>query len=192
MNQKLRPVENYLPLIGTNWVFANLVTAADGSTTSGNDSTALSSLRDRSRFHELRRVADAILIGGNTARTAPYAKTSKPLFVLTRSKELPAQVAINDKARLLNLEPTTALQAIFATGAARILVEGGPGLLKALLSADLLDSLFLTVTNATPNQNQINHAELISMLHRSGLEKVSEENFSQEVFYIFSKTITRQ
>lgn len=192
MNQELKPVENYLPPVGDNWVFANLVTATDGSTTFGTDSTALSSPRDRSRFHDLRALADAIFIGGNTARTAPYAKTSKPLFVLTRSNDLPSQVAINEKARALNLEPKAALESIFTTGAARILVEGGPGLLKALLTADLLDSFFLTVTIATPNQNQINLEELIAILHRNGLERVSEENFSQEDFYIFSKTITRQ
>lgn len=192
MNQELKPVENYLPPVGDKWVFANLVSGADGSTRFGNDSTALSSPRDRSRFHELRALADAIFIGGNTARTAPYTKTSKPLFVLTRSIDLPSQVEINDKARALNLEPTAALQSIFKTGVARILVEGGPGLLTALLTADLLDSLFLTVTNATPNQNQIDLKELMATLLQNGLVKVSAENFSQEDFYIFSKTIIKQ
>jgi riboflavin biosynthesis pyrimidine reductase len=192
VNQGLKSIGNYLPPVGENWVFANLVAAADGSTTFGVDSTALSSPRDRSRFHELRALADSILIGGNTARTAPYAKTSKPLFVLTRSNRLPTPVSMNVKARALNLEPAGALEVIYNTGAARILMEGGPGLLKELLTADLLDCLFLTITNATPNQNQINLKELIATLHRSRLIKVSEENFLQEDFYIFSKTIARQ
>ena len=73
-------------------VLANLVLGSDGSTTLDGSSKALSSASDRKRFHELRTLASAILIGGNTARTEPYASTPVPLVVVTRSGEIPESV----------------------------------------------------------------------------------------------------
>ena len=89
-------------------VLANSVLGSDGSTTLDCSSKALSSASDRKRFHELRALASVILIGGNTARTEPYASTPVPLVVITRSGEIPESVRSNPKARIWELDPVSA------------------------------------------------------------------------------------
>ena len=91
-------------------VLANLVLGSDGSTSLDGSSKSLSSTEDRRRFHELRTRASAILIGGNTARTEPYATTPVPLVVITRSGNIPESVRGNPKAQIWELDPVSAIE----------------------------------------------------------------------------------
>ena len=70
-------------------IIANLILGRDGGTSIRGRSAPLSSSSDRKRFHELRAMSDAIVIGGETARCEPYGKTPVPLIVVTRSQEVP-------------------------------------------------------------------------------------------------------
>ncbi|MEN9325122.1 MAG: hypothetical protein RL414_876, partial [Actinomycetota bacterium] len=78
-------------------VLATIVVGVDGSTTVGGSSAGLSTYGDRQRFQRLRKRADLIVIGGNTARTEPYAQTPCRLLVLSH-QPLPEKIADNPHA----------------------------------------------------------------------------------------------
>jgi riboflavin biosynthesis pyrimidine reductase len=84
-------------------ITANLVIGADGATVLEGSSKALSSQADRSRFHALRERASTILIGGNTARNEPYAKTPVPLVIVSASNQIPKEVRNNPLADIWNI-----------------------------------------------------------------------------------------
>ena len=54
------------------WVMTNLVASVDGATAISGASGGLSGPADREIFHQLRGVADAILVGAGTARADRY------------------------------------------------------------------------------------------------------------------------
>ncbi len=54
------------------WVMTNLVSSVDGATAMSGVSGGLSGPADREIFHQLRGVADAILVGAGTARAERY------------------------------------------------------------------------------------------------------------------------
>ena len=139
--------------IGTNLVMANLVIGSDGSTTLVGSSKTLSSPQDRLRFHELRAQASAILIGGNTARNEPYATTPLPLVVISRTGKIPESVLANPLLHLWQLDPVSAIQRAHIEFGEKILVEGGIEILKELLAADVIDQLFLTISEKTGGEN---------------------------------------
>ena len=166
-----------------SWVRANLVVGADGSTAQGGSSKALSSGSDRARFHAIRSEAEAILIGGATARHEPYAATPCPLFVVSHQSSLPAGAANNPHAHLLHLSPALAVAEIKASfNFHRILVEGGAHLVTALAHAHLLDGLYLTRTAAEPNEAIIDFHELLA-----GFVLVSREELSAESFEYYER-----
>ena len=146
---------------------ASLVVGADGSTTKGGSSGGVSSAADRSVFLKRRRQFDLILIGGNTARTEPYATTPIPLVVLSGSEI--AAIANNLKAHLWNLSPSQAIVRAQDEFGPRILVEGGPSLMCELLEAELIDDFFLTVTEVQGGENAVNWQEILS--HFAFVEK---------------------
>ena len=150
-------------------VAANLVIGADGSTTFNGSSRGLSFPADRLRFHQLRAEFHAILIGGNTAKNEPYGKTPLPLIVLSHHP-LPALIKANERAVLWDLSlPVAITRAKQEYG--DLLVEAGPKLLSAALRLGLLTELFVTISPATPGENQIDLNEFIA-----GAEEISRES----------------
>ncbi|MEN9735356.1 MAG: hypothetical protein RL129_66 [Actinomycetota bacterium] len=126
-------------------MMANLVIGIDGSTSSGGSSKALSSQEDRRRFHELRKRADAILIGGNTARNEPYENTPLPLVVISRSNEI-TEISQNPEHVIINLEPLAAVEQAKARFE-NIIFEGGPNLLLKII--EKIDDLYITISKQT-------------------------------------------
>jgi riboflavin biosynthesis pyrimidine reductase len=167
------------------WVRANLVLGADGSTSLGGRSAGLSSVADRSRFHALRGGCDAILVGGATARSEPYRKTPKPLFILTRDSDLELS---HPDAHLLNLGPVEAIGLIRESGHNRILMESGANLLRQFLALDLLDGIHLTITPAAPNEARFPISELLNLLALNELELITDESVGEEHFLFFSRS----
>lgn len=152
-----------------NRVAANLVLGADGSTTLGNSSKGLSFPADRLRFHQLRQEFQALLIGGNTARSEPYGKTPIPLIVLSR-QPLPERLRANKLAVLWDLPlPEAIARAREVYG--DLLLEAGPHLITEALRKGLLTELFVTISPAAPGENQINLEELIV-----GSQEISRES----------------
>ena len=91
----------------------------------------------------MRGRADAIIIGGQTARSEPYSKTPVPLIVVTRSSELPGSAAKNPTAIMSNDDVATTLKRTMQSYP-YLLIEGGAHFLHAALAADLVDELYIT------------------------------------------------
>lgn len=133
-------------------VAANLVVGGDGSTTLNGSSRGLSFPADRQRFHALRGEFAALLIGGNTARNEPYAKTPLPLIVLTHGA-LPLAVANNPLAQAWNLSLKEAIPLATQTFG-NLLLEAGPSLLRQGLAEGLITELFLTISEVLGGENR--------------------------------------
>jgi len=138
---------------------ASLVVGADGSTTKFGSSSGVSSAADRSAFLKRRRSFDAILIGGNTARTEPYSSSPVPLIVISRRMINP--LPENPQVHLWNTTPAQALGLARIEFGKRILVEAGVGMLKELLDDKLIDEFFLTVTREQGGENYINWSKIL-------------------------------
>ena len=160
-------------------IIANLVIGSDGSTTSNNSSKALSSKRDRERFHNLRKMADAILIGGNSARNEPYGSTPIPLFVISKSQSI-SEISSNEKAKIFNRNPKDAVDAIRKLGFKTLLFEGGPNLLLDLINE--IDELYITISTATGDGQVISFD---GITRNFVMEDKEDDN--GEIFYTFKK-----
>ena len=158
-------------------VLANLVLGSDGSTTLGGSSKSLSSTEDRRRFHELRTRASAILIGGNTARTEPYATTPVPLVVITRSGNIPTSVRGNPKAQIWELDPVSAIEKAQKEFGGNVLVEGGMGLVEELLVRNQIDELYLSLSKKSGGENVYDLSALTRDFTVESSEKIDGETF---------------
>ena len=159
----------------TEIIAANLVVGRDGSTTLGGHSKGLSVPADRERFHEIRRSFDAIVIGGNTARNEPYAKAPLPVVILT-SRGIPDALIEKPDVEAWDLPIDQAL-AKAKEKYHRVLIESGPALLKAALEAGLVNELFLTIVDKSPNENPLNISEITR-----GFEEISRQVVTEAVF----------
>ena len=158
-------------------VLANLVMGSDGSTTLDGSSKSLSSSQDRSRFHELRALASVILIGGNTARTEPYASTPVPLVIITKSGEIPENIRANPLAQIWEQNPVSAVERAQGEFGGNVLVEGGINLLKELLTANKIDELYLTISERTGGENIYDLSALTRDFTVESSEKSGGETF---------------
>ena len=154
-------------------VSANIILGADGSTSRGGSSAGLTDLADRSRFHNIRSAADAILIGGNTARTEPYGKTPIPLVIISAQNEIPDLVRANPMVNIWDLPPMVALEKARAEFGPNILIEAGPELLREFLRQGVIQELFITLSSQTGGTNKVELTELIAGFVEASREKVS-------------------
>jgi riboflavin biosynthesis pyrimidine reductase len=141
-------------------VTVTLVVGADGSTSKNGNSSGVSSAADRTEFLSRRRLADCILIGGNTARSEPYHRTPVPVVVLSRSLINP--IADNRLAHCWNLSPEKAIKRAQKTFGPNIHVEAGIAIIKELLGADLVDVLELSITDVVGGEDRIDIEQLLS------------------------------
>lgn len=135
-------------------VFASLVVGADGATTKNGSSRAISSGIDRTSFLARRRAVDFIFIGGETARTEPYHRTPVPVVVSSRS--LVNALADNRLAHWWNLSPNAAIEKGIKQFGPNVLVESGARMMQQLLSAKLLDGVYLSVTDIAGGDDAVN------------------------------------
>jgi riboflavin biosynthesis pyrimidine reductase len=135
-------------------VFASLVVGADGATTKNGSSREISSGIDRTSFLARRRAVDFIFIGGETARTEPYHRTPVPVVVSSRS--LVNALADNRLAHWWNLSPNAAIEKGIKQFGPNVLVESGTRMLQQLLSAKLLDGIYLSVTDIAGGDDAVN------------------------------------
>jgi len=159
----------------SNRVAANLVIAADGATTLGGGSSGLSAPADRARFHQLRGEFKAIMIGGNTARNEPYAKTPIPLIILTHLP-LTGAAATNPLAIAWNTSLPDAV-ALALANYGDLLIEAGPALLRSAIASHLLSEIFITRSDRLGGENPAALEEFI----QGGVE-ISRQSFDGGVF----------
>ena len=156
-------------------VAANLVVGAGGSTTLNGSSSGLSTPPDRLRFHKLRTEFGAILIGGNTARNEPYAKTPAPLIVLTH-RPLSGPASLNPTALAWAMPLKSAIsQATAMYG--DLLIEAGPALIREAITSGLLTDLYLTLSPIDGGENPISLDELLQEC-----EEISREEVDRTLF----------
>lgn len=113
--------------------------AADGS------SRWITSEAARADVHRLRSEVDAVLVGVGTVLADDPELTVRPdpghqplRVVLDRSGRTPAAARVHP-ALVLAVEPAEALKALHDLGMVSVLLEGGPTLAAAFLSAGLVD-----------------------------------------------------
>ena len=148
---KSRVASDNLPAMsstaGIGQVIATLVVGSDGSTAKDGSSRGVTSTLDRARFLERRRRVDAILIGGNTARTEPYRKTPVPVVVISTS--MVNALADNRQAYWWNASASEALERARRLFGPTILVEAGASIINELMASGEVDRLELSVTQVT-------------------------------------------
>lgn len=168
-------------------IVGNLLLSRDGRAVREGSSRALSFPADRRRFHQLRSQADLILIGGNTARNEPYRTTPVPLIVLSRSAHAPS-VASNHHASVLNSSLTQALSQIDPEFRS-ILIEAGPSLIKEALETKLVETFYLTISNAEGDQDAPSY-DVSSALGAYAL--IEEEPVDGGTFFTYSLAPTSE
>lgn len=135
MSPKLIPGVNGCLLVGPN--LATSIAGRSHPLRAGAPS-------DREFFGSLRSQADLILVGGKTFIAEPYRQSSVPLAIYATSNLL--AIKSNPVARVVSGEigdVVSKLRNSFG-GEPKILCEGGPTLISALIQMNLLDQLFLS------------------------------------------------
>lgn len=110
----------------------------------------------REEVHRLRTTCDAVLVGTGTARSDRPTLTARqpdgtlharqPLRVVMGTSEVEDLPAIEGAGEALHLptrDPSAALATLFDRGIRHVLLEGGPTLAAAFLSAGLVDELIV-------------------------------------------------
>jgi riboflavin biosynthesis pyrimidine reductase len=148
------------------WIAMCMVASIDGSTVVSGDSQALSSAADRSVLGALRRTADMIVVGARTVREEGYAKPKKEgqrIGVVTHSGNLDLGTELFTSGAGLLITPTTAprfevdnvragspdvdlFAALSSFPVGMIQLEGGATLNGAMMSAELVDEINLTMS----------------------------------------------
>lgn len=157
-------------------IIATLVVGGDGSTSKAGTSRGVSSSADRARFLERRRRVDAILIGGNTARTEPYRKTPVPVVVISTS--MINSLADNRQAYWWNTSPSEAIERAQRLFGPTILIEAGTSIILELLSLNLIDRLELSVTTVSGGEDRIDIQQMLS-----NFNSVTNEIEGETTFY---------
>jgi len=153
-----------LHILALMTVTVTLVVGADGSTSIDGNSAGISSSADRSSFLARRRLADCIIIGGKTARSEPYHRSPVPVVVVSRSLINP--IEDNRLAHCWNLSPEDALTRAQKTFGENVNIEGGTTIIKALIAANRIDALELSITEITGGENRIDVEKLLSNFSR--------------------------
>lgn len=141
-------------------VIASLVVGCDGSTSKDGRSAGVSSAADRRAFLARRRTADALLIGGNTARNEPYQKTPVPVVVVSKSMLNP--LSNNRLVHWWNCEPIEALARAQRLFGETIVIESGVSIIEELIAAKKVDRLELSVTPVSAGEDQVDYKQLLS------------------------------
>lgn len=180
---------------GATWLRANMVTSLDGAVQGPDGRSAtVSSPPDRVVLALLRRLAEVVLAGAGTVRAEHYGPVDRPIAVASRSLDLdpsaplfadavhrtivltcasaPADrlAALREVADVVvagetSLDVPAAMRALAERGLTRILCEGGPHLLAAIVAAGALDELCYTLTPSMVGGRSHRLLEAPSSLH---------------------------
>lgn len=144
----------------------NMVATIDGRIDIDGGATGLGGPGDKAMFGALRRTADGILAGTGTLRAERYRPLRRAaLLIMTRSGEVPFDIpafgsvdqrvliagpavvpdGIQAQVEVFDGEDGDAIAGFRARGIETILCEGGPTLNGALLTAGVVDELFVTL-----------------------------------------------
>lgn len=159
-------------------VVASLLVASNGATSLRGGSRDLRTAEDRERFLALRNGPDiaAILVGGASAATEPYASAPHPLIVFSRSDEpatFPGATMVSGPVPSIPEFIAQLLRKFTNT----ILCEGGVELIHLLLADELIDSFFISRVAAAGDGHFLDENLL-----RSKMTLISTETINQTTF----------
>ena len=158
-------------------VTATIVAGHDGGTAIAGSSAGITSPTDKGLFLARRRKADCIIIGGNTARNEPYARTPVPLVVISRQNhpKLPA-------AHVWNIEPCEGIEKARNEFGQNILIEGGAAFITYLLDRNAIDCLELSITNASGGTDIFEFEKYLKIAHDVTKNVIEDTTFYTATF----------
>lgn len=155
-------------------VIASLVIDPAGRVRDGGTSRALSSAEDRQRFLSLRKWANCIVVGSNTAAVENYQTASLPVIIYSRRKD-----AIEDwKGEISRLQRTYG---------PHILVEAGPNLLAELFDHGVIDSLYLTKTDRVSSDTTSPTFDTSLYLQEGSMKLIESRRGEEDIFEIYQR-----
>jgi riboflavin biosynthesis pyrimidine reductase len=154
-------------------VMANILLARNLATSLGGSSRALSPESDRIRFHQIRTLAKAILIGGQSYRNEPYSKLSLPLYISSRTLSEGA----SDSQFIFNQEPAWLIKRALLEQGSPVLIEGGVNLISSLITQSLIDLLYITRVNQDGDGHFFDESQLLKNYERRSIETIDGASF---------------
>lgn len=162
--------DSYTDLQG---VRLNMIVGSNGEFVDETGSSrGLSNELDRKLIGHLRRSADVVVTGGNTARNESYRVPSNCFLAVISSN-----FEIDDERFIRLPDPTIAIKALRETGFERILLETGPSLSRLFLESNEVDEFCLTVSG----DNEAIAAKTLASLN-SDLTLVASERTESLLF----------
>jgi len=154
-------------------VMANILLARNLATSLGGSSRALSPESDRIRFHQIRTLAKAILIGGQSYRNEPYSKLSLPLYISSRTLSEGA----SDSQFIFNQEPAWLIKRSLLEQGCPVLIEGGVNFISSLITQSLIDLLYITRVNQDGDGHFFDESQLLKNYERRSIETIDGASF---------------
>ena len=154
-------------------VMANILLARNLATSLGGSSRALSPESDRIRFHQIRTLAKAILIGCQSYRNEPYSKLSLPLYISSRTLSEGA----SDSQFIFNQEPAWLIKRALLEQGCPVLIEGGVNFISSLITQSLIDLLYITRVNQDGDGHFFDESQLLKNYERRSIETIDGASF---------------
>jgi len=152
---------------------ANILLAKNLATSLGGSSRALSPESDRIRFHQIRTLAKAILIGGQSYRNEPYSKLSLPLYISSRT----LSEGGSDSQFIFNQEPAWLIKRALLEQGSPVLIEGGVNFIASLITQSLIDLLYITRVNQDGDGHFFDESQLLKNYERQSIEIIGGASF---------------
>jgi len=152
---------------------ANILLAKNLATSLGGSSRALSPESDRIRFHQIRTLAKAILIGGQSYRNEPYSKLSLPLYISSRT----LSEGSSDSQFIFNQEPAWLIKRALLEQGSPVLIEGGVNFIASLITQSLIDFLYITRVNQDGDGHFFDESQLLQNYERQSIEIIDGASF---------------
>ena len=152
---------------------ANIILARNLATSLGGSSRALSPKSDRIRFHQIRTLAKAILIGGQSYRNEPYSKLSLPLYISSRTLN---EGAAGNKF-IFNQDPAWLINRALLEQGCPVLIEGGVNFISNLIAESLIDLLYITRVNQDGDGHFFDESDLLKNYERQSTEIIDGASF---------------
>ena len=152
---------------------ANILLARNLATSLGGSSRALSPKSDRIRFHQIRTLAKALLIGGQSYRNEPYSKLSLPLYISSRTLN---EGAAGNKF-IFNQDPAWLINRALLEQGCPVLIEGGVNFISNLIAESLIDLLYITRVNQDGDGHFFDESQLLKNYQRQSIEVIDDVSF---------------
>jgi dihydrofolate reductase len=152
---------------------ANILLARNLATSLGGSSRELSPKSDRIRFHQIRTLAKAILIGGQSYRNEPYSKLSLPLYISSRTLN---EGAAGNKF-IFNQDPAWLINRALLEQGYPVLIEGGVNFISNLIAESLIDLLYITRVNQDGDGHFFDESDLLKNYERRSTEIIDGVSF---------------